>query len=102
MVIITDKLRANTYNELAKKTTDLVNSLCTGILEHILKALSSGKDYTFTEPQLKSADQKDQIVYKSSTPNTATTRTLTKTTKLPPRIPSMVNAMIQSLNDSQT
>ena len=64
MVITTDKLRAATYNKLDKRTASLVNSLCTGNFEHILKPLSSGKDHTFTEPLLKSIDQKDQIMYK--------------------------------------
>ena len=30
MVITTDKLRATTYNKLAKKTAGLVNNLCAG------------------------------------------------------------------------
>ena len=64
MVITTDKLRPAAYNKLAKKTAGLVKRLCIGNFEHVLTALSSGKDYKFTELQLKSIDQKDQIIYK--------------------------------------
>ena len=64
MVVTTNKLRAAICNKVAKKTACLVNSLRTVHFKHILKALSSGKDYKFTELQLKSIDQKDQIMYK--------------------------------------
>ena len=64
MVITANRLKPTVYNKLAKKTAGLINSLCTGNFEHILTALFFGTDYKFTEPQLKSIDQKAQTMYK--------------------------------------
>ena len=64
MVITSDKLRASTYNKLYKKTVGIVPSVCAGNLKHVLTALSTGKDYKFTEPSLDSTDKKSQLIFK--------------------------------------
>ena len=51
MVITSDKLRASTYNKVYRKTVSIVPSVCDGNLKHILTALSTSKDYKFTEPR---------------------------------------------------
>ena len=47
MVITSDKLRANTYANLYKRTVGMVPSICDGNLKHILTALNNSKDFKF-------------------------------------------------------
>ena len=64
MVITSDKLRANTYANLYKRTVGMVPSICDGNLKHILTALSDNKDFKFVEPSLDDLDDKSQVIFK--------------------------------------